>query len=134
MRFARLIFAALVLFAWLAPAGQAADDSAPQKKHFLWKATGGKGVVYLLGTIHVAKSDLYPLDPIIEETFKKSAVLVVEVDVTKSEASKSLTQDLLRTAIYSEDESVANHLSEKTRARLAEFAKGGQLPSGYRRY
>ena len=65
-----LAIAALGL-CWFTPgeAVPAAGDGAP--KHFLWRVTGPKGVVYLLGTIHVGKADFYPLPSIIEDSFKR---------------------------------------------------------------
>jgi hypothetical protein len=54
-------------------AASPAGDNAP--KHFLWKVTGSKGVVYLLGTIHAAKADFYPLPSIIEDSFEKADML-----------------------------------------------------------
>jgi uncharacterized protein YbaP (TraB family) len=41
----------------LALAGHAGEPAAAQK-HFLWKVTGGNGVVFLFGTVHVGKKDL----------------------------------------------------------------------------
>ena len=65
---------ALCCFASAGAAPPAAGDGAP--KHFLWRVTGSKGVVYLLGTIHVGKADFYPLPPIIEDSFKKADRLI----------------------------------------------------------
>jgi uncharacterized protein YbaP (TraB family) len=61
---------ALVLFC-LALAGHAGEPERAQK-HFLWKVTGGSGVVFLFGTVHVGKKDLYPLASVIEDSFKQS--------------------------------------------------------------
>jgi uncharacterized protein YbaP (TraB family) len=75
-----LAIAALVLCCFASPgaAPPAAGDGAP--KHFLWRVTGPKGVVYLLGTIHVGKADFYPLPSIIEDSFKNADTLIEEVD------------------------------------------------------
>src|SRR5713226_5071841 len=55
----------------LALASHAGEPEAAQK-HFLWKVTGGNGVVFLFGTVHVGKKDLYPLASVIEDSFKQS--------------------------------------------------------------
>ena len=53
-------------------------------KHFLWKIESGKSTVYLLGSIHLAKDDLYPLDKIITDAYEKSDFLVVEVNMNNA--------------------------------------------------
>ncbi|HKO94884.1 MAG TPA: TraB/GumN family protein [Polyangiaceae bacterium] len=48
---------------------------------FLWKAQLGPSTVYFLGSVHVARSELYPLDARIESAFAASDVLVLELDL-----------------------------------------------------
>ena len=57
---------------------------------FLWKATRGDDVVYLLGTIHVAKKDFHPMPQGILKAFKESNHLLVEVDVTDPDTIKKM--------------------------------------------
>jgi len=56
-------------------------------KTLMWKVENGKSSMYILGSIHVAKPELYPLKPIIENAFSKSKNLVVEADVLAGSAS-----------------------------------------------
>lgn len=51
-------------------------------KNFLWEVSSGKGKVYLLGSVHVARESTYPLDPAINKAFESSSVLAVEMDPT----------------------------------------------------
>jgi uncharacterized protein YbaP (TraB family) len=122
---------ALVLFC-LALAGHAGEPERAQK-HFLWKVTGGSGVVFLFGTVHVGKKDLYPLASVIEDSFKQSEILIEEIDPANSTESLRLAQDIIKGGMYPAGDSVANHLTEETRARLAEYAKTGQLGTDYAR-
>jgi uncharacterized protein YbaP (TraB family) len=116
----------------LALASYAGQPEAAQK-HFFWKVTGGNGVVFLLGTVHVGKADIYPLASVIEDSFKQSDTLIGEVDPAGSGESQRLAQEILKGGLYPDGDSIANHLSEKTRARLAEYAKAGQLVPDYTR-
>jgi len=43
--------------------------SAAEHKLFAWRVAGDPGTVYLLGSIHVGKPDLYPLPQPIEQAF-----------------------------------------------------------------
>src|SRR5688572_3548062 len=46
---------------------------------FAWRAQVGASTLHLLGSVHVARESLYPLDPRIEVPFAASDVLVLEV-------------------------------------------------------
>jgi uncharacterized protein YbaP (TraB family) len=124
-------FSALALLC-LALAGHAGEPQTAQK-HFLWKVTGGSGVAFLFGTVHVGKNDLYPLASVIEDSFKQSDTLIEEVDPATSLESLRLAQDIIKGGMYPADDSIANHLSEVTRARLTDYAKSGQLGADYTR-
>jgi uncharacterized protein YbaP (TraB family) len=117
---------ALCCFAFTGAARAAAEDGAP--KHFLWKVTGPKGVVYLLGTIHAGKADFYPLPPIIEESFEKADTLVEEVDISEPAEAARVQQGLIETGSYPNGDAITNHLSEVTRSHLIAYVKKGGLP------
>ena len=122
-----LAIAALGL-CWLTPAGAvpAAGDGAP--KHFLWRVTGPKGVVYLLGTIHVGKADFYPLPSIIEDSFKTADTLIEEIDTSDPAEAARVEQGLAAVGAYTNGDTINNHLSEVTRSHLATYVKKGGLP------
>jgi uncharacterized protein len=104
----------------------AAEDGPP--KHFLWKVTGPKGVVYLLGTIHAGKADFYPLPAIIEDTFKKADTLVEEIDISEPAEAARLQRGFTEDGGYPNGDTITNHLSEVTRSHLAAYMKKGGLP------
>ena len=111
-----ILAVALLCCGWAAHA-----DDKPQK-HFFWKVTGDKGTVYLLGTIHVGRPDFYPLPPVVEESFKKSSMLVLEVDPSDKDDLKAAATYIARTGVYPFGDAIGNHLSELTRARFAQYA------------
>jgi uncharacterized protein len=53
--------------------------AVPQGPVFAWRAEVGQSTLHLLGSVHVAKPDLYPLDARIEDAFGASDVLVLEL-------------------------------------------------------
>jgi uncharacterized protein len=117
---------ALCCFAPVEAAPPAGGDGAP--KHFLWKVTGPKGVVYLLGTIHAGKADFYPLPSIIEETFKSADTLIEEIDTSEPAEAARVQQGLMEIGNYPNGDTITNHLSEVTRSHLAAYVKEGGLP------
>jgi uncharacterized protein len=52
-----------------------------EAKNFMWEIRSDSATVYLLGSAHVARADLYPLDSAIENAFDRSQYLGVELDI-----------------------------------------------------
>jgi len=82
-------------------------------KVFLWSVRSEKGVSYLLGSIHLLKKEMYPLDRRIEEAFAGSTVLAVETDIGDRE-KKKLETFILENAIYPEGDTLEKHVSRET--------------------
>jgi uncharacterized protein YbaP (TraB family) len=67
-----------------------AEAAAPQPaavasaRGLFWRAEVGASTLYLLGSVHVARPDIYPLDPRIEGAFAESEVLVLELALDES--------------------------------------------------
>jgi uncharacterized protein YbaP (TraB family) len=122
-----LAVAALALCCIASPraAAPAAGDIA--QKHFLWKVTGSKGVVYLFGTIHVGKADFYPLPSIIEDSFKKADALIEETDLGQLAETIRVQRRIVEDGTYPNGDLITKHLSDITRSRLATYVKKGGL-------
>jgi len=85
---------------------------AEPQKNFLWKAQSKTNTVYLLGSVHFMKKDVYPLSKRIEESFDVSDVVVVEADVNNM--GQIDVMELAGTALYPENDSLGNHVSKDT--------------------
>ena len=83
-----------------------------QNRHFLWKITSETSTSYILGSIHMAKLRLYPLDEVIEQAFDNSDKLVVEANIPQNPLETQMYY--LDSAIYTEGESLEKNLSERT--------------------
>lgn len=88
----------LCLFAFLLAAGLCGAQGSAGNGLMLWKATGpeGNGTAYLLGTIHEAPPEMYPLDRGYMAAFEAADRVVAEMDTTRidSAAATRLTQEL----------------------------------------
>ncbi len=103
--------------------------SAAEHKLFAWRVADDPGTVYLLGSIHVGKPDLYPLPQPIEQAFAGSAELVEEIDLSGANLAL-LKQQILQRSLYSGGDKLENHLSPTTRAALAAYLRRtGQAPT-----
>ena len=105
----------------------AADTS---DRLFLWRVTpkAGRNVVYLLGSIHAAAKDFYPLPDEIEDAFAQSKVLAVEVDLAAQDQD-ALQQLLLDKGTYRDNDSLARHVPQATYERVGKYGAALGLPA-----
>jgi len=64
-----------------AKAAKAMETSAEDDKHTLWKLNGKNGnTMYLVGSVHLMKPDVYPLDDVFQTAFAEAEKVVFEID------------------------------------------------------
>ena len=108
----RLLLCCLVLL--LLASSARGDGGAPSGGNvFLWTVRSEKGSAYLLGSIHLLKKEMYPLDRRIEEAFSGSSALAVETDIGAMEKEK-LGKLILENALYPEGDTLEKHVSRET--------------------
>lgn len=67
----------------------AAPAAQPAQPVFLWRAQLGASTVHFLGSVHVARPEIYPLDPRIEAAFASSDTLVLELELDSATQLKA---------------------------------------------
>ena len=92
-------------------AGQTAGQ-APVKS-CLWRVASKDSTVYLLGSVHLLKSDAYPLSQAIEQAFVNSTKLVLEVNLDSLNSSDA-QQMVLATALLPGGKTLNETLSPAT--------------------
>ena len=119
--FAAIVVAVVFLQSGLLHSVSAASDTGDattaRHKLFLWRVTGGRGAVFLLGSIHVGRADLYPLPREIEHLFDTSDFLVEETDFSKADPAQ-LRRAWIRSGLYTGVDRLENHISNKTSEAL----------------
>jgi len=108
-----------VILALLALAGviagcrgaESTTAAGPKTRAFIWEVTSNTTSVYLMGSIHVARQDIYPLDDTIEDAFDAADYLVVELN---PEETNVLYTSLLvaKYGSYPEGESLKDSISK----------------------
>ena len=69
---------------------------APETKHFLWKVSDENSSVWVLGSLHLADSTLYPLAPVIDSAFTHADELAVEINLNDEEVVKEVGEQSAR--------------------------------------
>jgi uncharacterized protein YbaP (TraB family) len=83
-----------------------------------WELETDKCKMYLLGSIHMAKADIYPLDSAIEKAFERSDYLITEIDMDEA-ANPELLKDLR----YPKGDSLEAHIDDTTMVKLTKYMK-----------
>lgn len=96
------------------------------QKNFLWRVQSKKSTVYILGSIHMLKQDIYPLSGTLEEAFDASDVLAVEADI--NDISRLDVQSFMESAFYSGDDTLDKHVSGSTLETIKEQTDRAGLP------
>jgi uncharacterized protein YbaP (TraB family) len=123
----QLLLAALlgVACATPPPAPAALADAPPGERAFLWEVQSAQqngGLMFLVGSIHVAQGGAQSLPPAMKKAFVLSDELVVEVDVTAVDAAK-LRQFILEHGLLPEGQRLSEQLEPETAKLLADTAE-----------
>ena len=104
-----------VLAFTLAGCAGAAEPPAGGKL-LLWEVKSSTNSIYVLGSMHVARQDFYPLPKPVEDAYQKSDELVVEVDIT----DQSAMVESIPLLTYLPPDSLEKHLSPEVWKHLQE--------------
>ncbi len=97
-------------------------------KSLLYKVGSASSTVYILGSIHLAKPEIYPLDTVIEQAYKRSDVLVVELDAESEESMMAMQTAMAQLGMYPNGKSLKTELSAQTYKQLQSYAVKTGLP------
>ena len=119
----------IIAFFLLALAGSLASSesafSYPQKS-FLWKVQSSQSTVYLLGSIHFLKKDVYPLNQTIENAYESSDRLVVEANI--NDLGKLDLKRLADKAFYKDGDDLEKHVSPETYRLIQKESRSLDMP------
>ncbi|MGY5342970.1 TraB/GumN family protein [Paenibacillus glucanolyticus] len=89
----------------------------------MWKVTNDNNTLYLLGSVHLGLTDMYPMHPSIRDAFAASNDLWVEVDIVNEDMS--YFQEKM---MYSDGTKLQDHISATSYEKLQKALKKLALP------
>lgn len=95
-------------------------------KGFLWKVEKGQNTVYLLGSIHMGNSDLYPVSNTLKNAFKTSDVLIVEASLAGNQEG---VNDFLKVAMYQDGTTLKDHVTMQTYEKALKVFELVEIPA-----
>ena len=107
----KYLFTLILIITLLLPISGCASPETQEAggKSFAWKISSDVNHVYLLGSVHIADKDIYPLADSIEDAYEMSEGLVVEVNINEVSPLKIMLL-LEKYGKYPEGEGLEDHL------------------------
>ena len=96
------------------------------RRSFLWKVQSGRSTVYLLGSIHFLKQEVYPLSQAIEDAYESSDKLVVEANI--NDLGSLDLKTLADRAFYKNNDGVEKHVAPETYRLIKKESKALGMP------
>ena len=103
------------------------DANDAGSKGLLWKAVNGDNTLYLLGTIHLDRSNVYPLHRSIREAIEASQTVIFELDLNDTQGMAYL-QELM---VYTDGTTLSDHISPELYQRCQAAWEAVGMPAEY---
>jgi len=103
---------------------------AAKEKPFLWRVTSADATVYLLGSLHAATIDMYPLPAPLYKAFDEANYIVVEIDINKVDAQTQFSA-IQKYGMYSDGSGIDQHLSKDSWQKLKLYLQERQMPETF---
>jgi uncharacterized protein YbaP (TraB family) len=117
----------LLAFVGAAQAQQAAPAQPKPRRFLMWKAASPTTTVYLVGSIHLGDSSMYPLPKEVESAFAAAKVLAVEINIKNADEAKMMGL-IQKYGLYTGDDSLTRHLPKETQAALDDYCTRHNVP------
>lgn len=102
------------------------DTAQGGAKGLLWKAVHGNNTLYLLGSVHMGISEMYPMQRSIKNAFEASDSLWVEANLQSGDMESM--EYFLQLMTYNDGTTLKDHVSEETYEKMQIAADKLQLP------
>lgn len=93
------------------------SEARSATRGLMFRARSGDMTAYLLGSLHIAKADFYPMSPKVEAAYRQADTVAIEADATDTVA----LQGLMGKLTYTAPDTLQRHLSAATWRGLGEL-------------
>jgi uncharacterized protein YbaP (TraB family) len=92
-----------------------------------WRVEGPAGTAYLLGSLHYGTEELYPLPSAVEDAFRNSDALVVEVNILDLDPVRA-ARTMAQHGFYQDGSTVEQNISPSTWREVRQLIRDYGLP------
>jgi uncharacterized protein YbaP (TraB family) len=118
----RHLYRLLLLFAALAAGNVLAQQTSATPQ--IWEVRSAGNAVYLLGSIHLGRSDMYPMGPVVEKAYQASRIVALEADPTDQQAVMAAISG----SLYQPPETLQKNLPGPLLARVSRTLERYGIP------
>jgi uncharacterized protein len=97
-----------------------------ERRLCLWEMNENGNRIYLLGSIHAMREDMYPLPGPISSAFENSDVVVFEIDLTRLDSAE-MSNVMEHRGTYKSPASIVDDLSEETMGLLTTYLQESNI-------
>ncbi len=90
----------------------------------IWEVRSAGNAVYLLGSIHLGRGDMYPLGPAVEKAYQESKIVALEADPTDQQAVMAA----ISASLYQPPETLQKNLPAPLLARVSRALERYGIP------
>lgn len=106
----RVVMVAVVAALAAAPSIAGDTPAKPTGKCMMWTAKSKTATVYLVGSLHTGRPEMYPLPKEMEDTFAKADLLVEEIKESKDD-DKLFDEDYFNKTQYAGSDTLRGHVT-----------------------
>jgi hypothetical protein len=126
-RHIHVVLLVLLSILGVAQAQQAAPAQPKPRRFLMWKAASPTTTIYLVGSIHLGDSSMYPLPKEVESAFAVAKVLAVEINIKKADQAKMVGL-IQKYGLYTGDDTLTKHLPKETQTTLDDYCTRHNVP------
>lgn len=97
--------------------------------HLLWKVSDENSSVWVFGSIHYGDSSFYPLSKTVDEAFKESNALAVEMDISDEETQEETQAEVQQEGNLPNGQTLKDVLPDSLWVKLDSMARSLNFPS-----
>ncbi|MFH1999817.1 MAG: TraB/GumN family protein, partial [Planctomycetota bacterium] len=79
--------------------------------------------IYLMGSLHLCKKEIYPLDQAITQAYEESKFLALEADPSPEKMMPIVQKFIMENGLYMDGTSIKDHISEEAYKKVEPFFK-----------
>lgn len=108
------------------PALSAQTGAAKPDHVFMWLVKGPRSKAYILGSLHVLRKGVYPLDTMIEKAYESCPRVLLEADPSGADEDE-LRDTMLRLGTFQDGRTLKDSVSPETYARFRDRTRANKL-------
>lgn len=93
-----------------------------------WKVSDSNSHVWVLGSIHMADSTLYPLPQAIMLAFDSASALAVEINISDTVQAMDVTRRMMQAGVYGAGERLVDHIPDTMAKSIDSLMQVWDLP------